>query len=1194
MDFVELFSPRRVAPHAIKLGLKVDQQVFDLTAGWDVRKKEHRQKFREFLKKRRPSMMMASPECKAFSPLMFLNQNKMDPAALGRIIQEGQLMWDYTLESIESQLSQEDLFGLEHPGPASSWKLPKTQALLRRPDVALINFDMCAWGLSVTGNGELSRKSTKIATNNPWLARELIRAQCDGQHSHRQLIGGLPALAQEYPAALCQAIARATKAAITAQSPPSFLLDFPFPGPSTFGLPGEGFSGFGEEELDEADTEEGDLHQSASAEPPRVSESQKRLVHRIHVNTGHPPKDRFLRALRAAGALPQVLHYVQKEYQCDDCQVRQRPDFHRRAQLPRTFSFNKVVCLDFLYVPWRELNIAIFNMVDLGTGFQVAIRAPIATGTRGGTPTAETAWRVFLTTWVRHYGAPQLIICDAGNEFKGHFERSLENMGILQHVIHPEAPWENGKAERHGGWLKNRLDREIQSGRSVIQSLEDLDELLSSLTATKNNWLNKGGFSPSQLVFGQMCRIPGELLAEDDLSLHGLQDAFEDPMEVDEAAGEYRRRHRIRERARQLAMEQCSKEAIHQAQHAAPQQSRRWVPGQWVYVFRRAKAAQELHLRNRWVGPGLVVLDNNGTTYVAMRSRLWRCSSSQLRAALPSEVLGKDLSSDPGLAALLQRVVSGARSGAVDVAKEGPPPADGSLAPVERVEDGVQMGEALPTPAPTEAVQHQAPRPHEPVPPGILPTPSRPSEMEDVTGIAPSGTSEASVSRRSSTNEPLSEPDETGLPSSAPPPGLGAIHEEEEGVSSGSEVREPLTKMPRTAGEGSTALMPEPPATSSASSSAEENQGIPSQADETLTRAPGTPVRQLLERVVRPGITPGEQLTSPGIVERLSEEFDQMAQRHAEEQNRQHLSYLNRCRELSQKLDHDFTPASEECDPQQHAFSSHKWSGTFFNFCRGDEELTMSSDGRWTLLAKRNDEVSLKEMSEKEKKLFEESDLLEWNAILQTKAVRVLHGKEAEKVRKQFPDRIISSRMVRRRKPLPGLHSWKAKSRWCLHGHHDPDTGTLMTYAPTPQSEGLMLFLQTGLNLGMLFAFADVKNAFCQSHRLTRPRGPLYAEPCEGLRLPPGALIAIDIPVYGLDDAPAAWRQTVSSFLIEDLGCVRNIVEPCWFSLFDPRNGHCLAQILVEVDDFIVAATPGILSNFTAENGEEISFWQVG
>ena len=116
----------------------------------------------------------------------------------------------------------------------------------------------------------------------------------------------------------------------------------------------------------------------ADTAAPQISESQKRLVQRVHINIGHPPKDRFLRALRAAGALPQILHYVHNEYQCDDCRLRQRPGFHRKAQLPRTFSFNKVVCLDFLYVKWRDLNVAVFNMVDLGTGFQVAVRAPIA------------------------------------------------------------------------------------------------------------------------------------------------------------------------------------------------------------------------------------------------------------------------------------------------------------------------------------------------------------------------------------------------------------------------------------------------------------------------------------------------------------------------------------------------------------------------------------------------------------------------------------------------------------------------------------------------------------------------------------------------------------------------------------------------------------------------------------------------
>ena len=152
-----------------------------------------------------------------------------------------------------------------------------------------------------------------------------------------------------------------------------------------------------------------------------------------------------------------------------------------------------------------------------------------------------------------------------------------------------------------------------------------------------------------------------------------------------------------------------------------------------------------------------------------------------------------------------------------------------------------------------------------------------------------------------------------------------------------------------------------------------------------------------------------------------------------------------------------------------------------------------------------------------------------------------------------------------------------------------------MTYAPTPQSEGLMLFLQTGLNLDMLFAFADVKNAFCQSHPLRRPRGPIYAEPCEGLGLPPGALIAIDIPVYGLDDAPAAWRNTVASFLVDDLGCVRNIVEPCWYSLFDD-GGNCLAQILVEVDDFIVATTPKFYPTLQQKMKERFDFgkWEEG
>ncbi|CAE7918121.1 PP5, partial [Symbiodinium sp. KB8] len=133
---------------------------------------------------------------------------------------------------------------------------------------------------------------------------------------------------------------------------------------------------------------------------------------------------------------------------------------------------------------------------------------------------------------------------------------------------------------------------------------------------------------------------------------------------------------------------------------------------------------------------------------------------------------------------------------------------------------------------------------------------------------------------------------------------------------------------------------------------------------------------------------------------------------------------------------------------------------------------------------------------------------------------------------------------------------------------------SLVTYAPTPQVESIMMFLQVGANPRHRFAFCDVKNAFCQSDRLRRPNGPRYALPCEGLPLPPGALIEIIAPVYGLDDAPAAWRATITRFL-HQIGFVRNLIEPCWYMKYD-KAGRNVAQVLVEVDDLIVSAEEGV------------------
>ena len=126
----------------------------------------------------------------------------------------------------------------------------------------------------------------------------------------------------------------------------------------------------------------------------------------------------------------------------------------------------------------------------------------------------------------------------------------------------------------------------------------------------------------------------------------------------------------------------------------------------------------------------------------------------------------------------------------MDVAREGPPSNEGQLAPVERAEEGVQLGDALPGSLDSnEPVQHQAPQVTPPIPHGILPVPSEP------TPVPPAPLSSGPSSRRSSTQEPHSEPDMP--PVTLPPPGLEAIREEEEeGTSSGGELKSPQLRLP--------------------------------------------------------------------------------------------------------------------------------------------------------------------------------------------------------------------------------------------------------------------------------------------------------------------------------------------------------------------------------------------------------------
>eukprot|EP00959_Pyramimonas_sp_CCMP1952_P360195 7542259-Pyramimonas_sp.AAC.1 len=106
------------------------------------------------------------------------------------------------------------------------------------------------------------------------------------------------------------------------------------------------------------------------------------------------------------------------------------------------------------------------------------------------------------------------MISDGGSEFGERFARGLEQWG-KHHVCDADSPWQNGKVERHGGWIKDRVKAELDAGAHPPGDLEELDALVHELTAHKNRYWHRGGFSPLQVVFGENPRLSRDLLSGD-------------------------------------------------------------------------------------------------------------------------------------------------------------------------------------------------------------------------------------------------------------------------------------------------------------------------------------------------------------------------------------------------------------------------------------------------------------------------------------------------------------------------------------------------------------------------------------------------------------------------------------------------------------------------------------------------------
>ena len=244
----------------------------------------------------------------------------------------------------------------------------------------------------------------------------------------------------------------------------------------------------------------------------------------------------------------------------------------------------------------------------------------------------------------------------------------------------------------------------------------------------------------------------------------------------------------------------------------------------------------------------------------------------------------------------------------------------------------------------------------------------------------------------------------------------------------------------------------------------------------------------------------------------------------------------------------------------------------YFNLMTFEDDIPLSY-----LTKQSGKELNEKKLTEAEKRLFDEAKKTEIGNLVGSNAIElVIDEGEVQAARDKFSHRIMPSRFLLVKKQGEVGENWKAKARWILLGHKDPDSLQLERFAPTPSTTTVMLCLQIIASHHYHLYIMDVSSAFGQSDPCEREQGPLWASmPPTGIpEVPPWALIRVRTAVYGLVNAPAVWRKTVRRLLLS-LEYTESVLDPCLYYLpanEEERNNGVKFQVagivLLDVDDF--------------------------
>ncbi|CAK0798448.1 unnamed protein product [Prorocentrum cordatum] len=426
---------------------------------------------------------------------------------------------------------------LEHPWLGQSWNEGPWKRLRQLPGVVEFQTDMCARGLTCPQTGKAVKKPTRIlATHAPFEKHCGLR--CTGDHDHAELKGyGSKGISwsQVYTKDFSRRIV-------------------------------DGF-----EEV---------VNQSYQAMAADVDDEVRSHLQRLHQNLGHPSNDDLARNLRLNGADDALVRGA-KHLRCATCnRTKPAAGSHRVSRLSPVGGFNDELGVDGLYLRNVHGKPYLFlSLVEASTTYHVARYL------KNQKP--ATVAKVFRKLWPA--GPPSVVRLDPDGMFYTEFQEAMDMMGIRVKAVAGQAQWQNGRTERHGGWLKLMVNRVVE--HKSVTNRGDLETAVWETCRTKNDMRRICGFSPPQWVYVCLPTMSADLIDRPgQIAEHSMH----------HVSTELARRMAIRTAARTAFVELQNSQALRRALLRKPRVTRiSYQNGDLVFYWRLRKGTK-LHDEEIW------------------------------------------------------------------------------------------------------------------------------------------------------------------------------------------------------------------------------------------------------------------------------------------------------------------------------------------------------------------------------------------------------------------------------------------------------------------------------------------------------------------------------------------------------------------------------------------------------------------